>query len=145
MEDYVVFGDLSMTKDQLQKKITKLAEKWLIILGLRNWVNINLQVSEESCPRGKDTVATAYPEWEYRHATIEFYLPACQEIDDDKLEYFFVHECCHILVNEMASKKKGARKHEERTVTQLAQAFLWTWKDGAGTLEKPTYKNRKPK
>jgi hypothetical protein len=61
------------------------------------------------------------------------------------LERIFVHECCHAIVNEMREwsvghEGNGVMGHEERVVSHLANAFLWTymqgWNDGKADLRK---------
>jgi len=44
-------------------------------------------------------------------------------MENDQIEMTIVHELCHALVNEM---RKDGIDHEERTVTALTKAFLWT-------------------
>lgn len=52
-------------------------------------------------------------------------LPVMEELTDDELEEIFVHECGHILVNEMRGDPDDWLDHEERVVSTLTKAFLW--------------------
>lgn len=75
-------------------------------------------------------------DWHYLLATITWDLQAVADQNDEELESAFVHECCHILVNEMRmwaekdmdeAKHDEAVHHEERVVSTLANALVWTW------------------
>lgn len=61
--------------------------------------------------------------WMYGTAKISINLPAFAEIEPDEIESIAVHELCHILVAEM---REPEMHHEERVVTGLTKAFLWT-------------------
>ena len=62
----------------------------------------------------------------YQYAKFNFWLPSIAHLDDATLERYVIHEFCHCLVNEMGEEHDQAN-HEERVVTQLANAFVWTW------------------
>lgn len=140
-----------------RKRLKALHDKWSTPLGLR-WWRVNYEYnrdSPESRDDGRTCVAQAMVDWEYLNATITFDMQAvANETDDDDLEYYFVHECCHILVNEMRmwgnadmpeGKHDEAMHHEERVVTQMAHAFIWTYRAGrdAGKKAIPIRPKRK--
>lgn len=103
-----------MTK--LEKHIVKLTAKWKKRLGLADWT---LYTSFEKT-RGDTTRACVLERhWEYRYAVIEFYTDTCK--NDEDLERHVVHELLHCVLAELESKRK---KHEERVVVTLADAFI---------------------
>lgn len=67
-----------------------------------------------------------WAQWEYLQAKVAINVPEVARMNDDKLERVLVHELCHILVAEMRGDPDVCSDHEERTVTQLAKAFIWT-------------------
>jgi hypothetical protein len=118
-------------------RICKLIGKWVGPLGLK-WWSLNFTYSREPLESGKGEsyacLGTCTADWEYLTAQITFNLPALSKKSDADLEECFVHELCHVFVNEMrmwgekempTEKHDEAMHHEERTVTQLANAFLW--------------------
>ncbi len=130
-----------------KKRLLTLAERWITPLGLK-WWKVDLVYARESLDSSKPgwyCQAKTSVSWEYLDAKITFAMPDIVDVSDEALEKIFVHECCHILVNEMRmwaaeeiSKEKmdEAMKHEERVVCGLASAFMWTREDGANKLRK---------
>jgi hypothetical protein len=123
-------------------RIQTLSDKWIVPLGLK-WWRVNLEFNRDVTGdhgNGRCAVAETMVDWHYLLATITFNIPAVAEQADDELETMFVHECCHILVNEMrmwapknidADKNDEAMHHEERVASTLANAFIWTREAGA--------------
>ena len=63
--------------------------------------------------------------WEYRHATVKFWLPAIVRLDPPEIEDTLVHEYTHILTASMESK--FPEKHadlREFAVESIARALL---------------------
>jgi hypothetical protein len=147
-------AEFKVQKDRL----TKLQDKWIQPLGLR-WWRVNFAYSDQplksDAPDGRTCFAQAMVDWEYLNATITFDMQAvADEKDDEQLEQTFVHECCHILVNEMrmwadsempSEKHHEAMKHEERVVTQLANAFIWAYEAGIKAAKQNVKKRAKRK
>lgn len=111
-----------------KKRIDRFIEKWKAFLGLRWWsVTINYHdepyIGEATVPTAART--TTY--WEYNRAVIDFYVPEFTTESDERVEEIVIHEFCHILVNEMRQwhDANDGVPHEERVVSNLAQAFLW--------------------
>jgi len=119
-------------------RIRKLVDRWVRPLGL-NW--FKLDIDYERVPLEPPQSATGHNKtyqwrtqantavvWEYRKASMAFDMNAIHGSSDDELESLFVHELCHILVNEMRewSDDDKGRKHEESVVEGLARAFVWT-------------------
>lgn len=109
-------------------------EKWLQPLGLLWWkVDIlyyddpseilkHFHVDDDSI-----TLARSYSDWRYGTAKVIINLPALAELSPDEIETVIVHELVHVLVNEM---REGELHHEERVVSCLTKAFLWTREAG---------------
>lgn len=124
-----------MTDKQLQvvmDNVRGLRKKWFPILGLNRWRNIPIVFRRECSSDKPGAMAEVASAWDYKHATIFIYAPKWFEYMANS-EYHFVHECCHILVNEMrcwgpvtvpADDYERNIQHEERVVTELAMAFI---------------------
>lgn len=117
-----------------KSRIEHLAEKWMQPLGLK-WWHIKLVYNREADgdrDDGRCCVAYTTVDWHYLLGTITFNMQAVAEQSDGDLENQFVHECCHILINEMRmwGDHDKAIKHEERVATTLASAFIWTKEAG---------------
>lgn len=108
-----------------QKRVHRLVRRWR---GLIPGWRVNIEFSREPLDSDGDgwtTNARCDPKWEYLTANITFALQAIADLSEDELERIFVHECCHILVNEMCGPASDeATKHEERVVCGLTSAFL---------------------
>lgn len=126
-------------------RVDAISNRWFDCLGLR-WWRISIEYSREplipqdSMGGSWETIARTSVKWEYLDAVITINMPAIVDMDDDRLEHVFVHECVHVLVNEMRmwgterlseEKSEEAIKHEERVVCALTCALLWTRKAGA--------------
>lgn len=115
-----------------RKRCQAIFEAWLRPLGLLWWdVTINYYRDPSEFPVGTGSAdarvaARVWAQWEYLQATIAINVAEIATMDDDELERVLVHELCHILVNEVCDDSKAESPHEERTVTQLAKAFIWT-------------------
>jgi len=115
-----------------KKLILKYFYLWQLRLGLKWWVidlcfhrdpaTIIERFSNPGDGEGV-TLAMTTVRWQYLTATIEFNLPSWKGLSEKSIEHHILHELCHILVNEM---REGEIHHEERVVTGLTDAFLWT-------------------
>ena len=111
-------------------QIKKLFEKWTYLLGLRWWnVTITYVDDPEEIIRtfrvtdDEICVAKSYCDWRYATCNIYVNFPQLKQMDKKQIVMTIVHELCHALVNEM---RENGIDHEERVVTGLAKAFLWT-------------------
>ena len=104
-------------------------DKWLQPLGLLWWkVEIiyyddPMEIARRFVEGDGISRGTCNADWRYGTATVRLNLPALAEHSDNDIEMIVVHELVHILVNEM--REEGI-DHEERVVTGLTKAFLWT-------------------
>ena len=132
-------------------RILKLIDRWHEPLGLRWWRKVEYEYWREPLPAvdgpkpsstGFVSVAQANASWKYLDGKIKFDMQACADLPDDELEYVFVHECCHLLINEMRQcDRDDWLDHEERVCTQLGQAFRWVREFGRRDAE-PAKKRR---
>jgi len=100
--------------------------EWMKPLGLMSW-NIHVKYSDQFKNLGDDEgiLGETITNWQYKDACITFYCPIMLEISDERLEYFVLHEMCHILMNEMHNIRfDDGYMHEDRVVTNLAMAFI---------------------
>ena len=120
----------------MKKTIEKYLHKWLSPLGLL-WWEITITYYDDpkeilqkfKNPGGENIVpATVNSDWKYGTAFISINLPAFKGMKNRQVERIIVHELVHILVNEM--REEGI-EHEERVVTGLSKAFMWTANNGS--------------
>lgn len=115
-------------------------DKWITWLGLRWWdLEIHYYDKRKTFRKGTDarshqTAMTIHARWEYGMASIAVNVPVLADLSDRELEEAVVHELTHALINEMREDDPD-RKHEERVVTTLTNAFMWT-RNGARTKER---------
>jgi hypothetical protein len=124
-----------VTEHEAQReRVEAVYQKWRPILGLDSWEVTrryhNGAFVEADGRASENSIASTAVRWEYQSASIDFNLRETADLDDEHLEYFVIHECMHILTNEMRSMcQKGHRiayKHEERVCTMLAWGFMRT-------------------
>lgn len=112
-----------------RKLIDRYMNKWTYCMGLGWWrvdgYYLKGKEAKKEFPRnGQDTtLARAYADWRYSIASVYFNMPAIKGMEPKEIENMVIHELCHVLVNEM---REGELHHEERVVTTLTKAFLWT-------------------
>lgn len=120
---------------ETRRKIRKLLDKWRPRMPLDGWL-IDHDYHDE--PIGKsssdsyETLAITSCKWQYKNATIEWYVPALARLNPKRLEETVVHELCHILTDEMQEPDHPTySKHAERVVTEIARALLKTAREAA--------------
>lgn len=121
--------------EKQRERLRALIDKWRAPLGLDEWhLNFVYErglLQADDGAYDADIAGLATVRWQYRRATLSFSIPACMDMDDDELETLFVHECGHVLVNEMRDDKPGRGiPHEERVVTTLERVFRSTYAAG---------------
>ena len=134
--------------DKEYKTIKRLACKyfdvWRLRMGLRHW-DLTLLMSRTECPDSRETAGRCDCMWEYKSATITIYAPRFLNAPESKMLRIIIHEFCHVLVREMREwgdpgmdDKTAINKvaHEERVVTNLTDAFIWTYEDGVAAGKK---------
>lgn len=117
--------------EQQKSRVRALADRWLRPLGLL-WWDIEIvyfsSVPEFRDANGSDAYMVTRADWRYARATISVDCPAIAALNDKRLEWAFVHECCHILTNEVWDALEADAPelhHREHVATVLAKAFVW--------------------
>jgi hypothetical protein len=129
-----------------KRRIRRLIDKWHKSLGM-GWWSLDIKYSNTTRDDGDDysTVLMAvHTDWEYRKAAITVHIPSMFDVSNEDLEKCVVHELCHVLVNEMHdwTLEDPGKKHEERVVCGLADAFLWTRNAGKDDAKKERAKKK---
>ena len=113
-----------------KKIIQKCLNEWTYRLGLRWWeITVTWYKKPKAirryfgCKKYEMVIARTFADWRYGTASIHVNLSAFDGMNDKKIESVVIHELCHVLVNELQS---GGIDHEERVVTGLQKAFVWT-------------------
>ena len=129
---------------QQKNRLIALRDKWYKRLGL-GWWCVELEYCRDGLPDPPNndseqfqTIFKTYAKWEYRKGLIKCNMPAIAELSNDDLEEMWVHECMHLIVNEMRESGDNWLKHEESVCTALARAFIWTAQDIEKVLSKKT-------
>lgn len=106
-----------MNRKKLGAQIGEMVEEWVVLLNLGQWDVTWGFVDDLSdiCP------AEISFHWEYMTAAIAFNPRVMASRSKAQRESHIVHELCHLLIAELESTK---RKHIERVVTQLTNAFI---------------------
>ncbi len=119
-------------KSSKKKLIRRYIKRWRTILGLYQWkIKTFYHKDPEDILKNFDTgkrsmsSAMVNADWKYRSANIHFNMLNVNELPPAEIEETVVHELVHVLVNEM---REDGIHHEERVVTDLTAAFLWTRK-----------------
>ena len=109
-----------------KKRIRKIAKDWQDVLALYEWEITTEYVDGPLLVDGalnRDAAGCAKVNWQYRSATISFNTQETAKMSDVELEGCYVHEAMHVLIREMREPDDDL-KHEERTASTLAWAFL---------------------
>ena len=119
-------------------------DRWAARFGLSTWNlealyerdgDVFTPARQESTVR-TDTLATTVTNWPYMQATITFNCKALFGREHAVVEAAVIHELAHVLVAELRDVSDDFLKHEERTVTMLARAFLTTRNDALQEVAK---------
>lgn len=98
---------------------------WVRVLGLRWWkVNVCYDYCRKQYKNddGEEVLARTFVKWKYLTADIYVNVKGVRRLTDEEIEQMVIHECTHVLVNEM---REDGIDHEERVCTTLAKAFEW--------------------
>lgn len=116
--------------EEQKTRFLEVAKKWRKIIGI-DWWRINY-LYDRNPPDTREhhphTIMWVTPDWRYMEATINVYLQAIQEMDDETLEYALLHEYAHVMINELRGPNPSDEEldHEERVATTLAWSWIWT-------------------
>lgn len=123
-----------------KRRVGRLFNRWAKTLGLNQWA-LHYQCCREGemltdDDRSGDSafspVMDCEAQWQYQQVAIRVNTPMLVSMDDEDVERSVVHELCHVLVNEMRTDEPTMEQynHEERVVTMLTNALLWTRRAG---------------
>ncbi len=102
---------------------------WNAVLRLSQW-EIELiwsreRADDDKANAGRLSLATVEADWRYQRAEVTLYMPTLVECTHKAQENTVVHELVHLCLAELENRKNQHRlDHEERAVTQIANAFL---------------------
>lgn len=129
-------------------RVRALNEKWTYALGFRWWRHFEIRyyARRRDLPKahrsraGWDTVMWTTVRWDYLDAVIHVNVPAVARETEKDLEYIWLHELCHVAVNQMrpeGGSTPAELRNEELVCTRLAQMFLWIARDRQGSKPVP--------
>lgn len=116
------FKGLESKFNAIVDEIEVYIDYWQRKLGLEYW-DIYSKMIPSLCHRNTSIRACIRCSWEYRNASIEFFLPTLFDEQKREREYVVVHELCHAVINPMENKKT-VEKHLEYVVVDMANALL---------------------
>jgi len=125
--------------DEQKARIQALSAKWRTALWLNGWtITDSFYTDTLSKDSGAseiaECVAQTFVDAPYLEATIRWHVPSIADMDDERLEYIWLHEQMHILLKEMRLDglmiEGSGLPHEERVATLLAHAFQTVAKEG---------------
>ena len=117
--------------NELKKKVENIVDSWLGILGLTDH-RISYKFLREY-HQDKYTVAQVFPLWQYKHHTIEFFMPSIESSltehkSDWDVQEDILHELVHILIAPAAGNETSdnAAKNEmaEYATQSVTHALL---------------------
>lgn len=90
-----------------------------------DWVDINHRYLDGLKDNDASIVAEADPIWEYRTATVKWYLPALVRLDEKEVEHTIAHEYIHVMMAPIESKIPDKHAElKEFVVEGLAKAII---------------------
>ena len=134
--------------NSLKRTLARLLIKWQYNLGFRHW-DVHYDLVRDYHDESRDICADSSVSWEYMEIVIRFYGHKLSGKTEQELEEVIVHEFAHGLVGELrpgfacCSKNEDQGKHEERVVTMIANAILWSYQDGFEKGSKDVKGNKK--
>lgn len=85
------------------KQIEGMRKDWQDVMGL-GWIDIDHKYLEVYNEDDHQTIADTEALWQYRIATVRWYLPSVVRLDYEDIEDALVHEYTHILIAPIESK-----------------------------------------
>ena len=115
-----------------KKRVEKYINKWHRVMGL-GWFCIEYIWDREHKEDSPNTAALTNSAWQYKDASITWFLPQIQALADDRLENIVVHEFCHVLLSGLAQwieDNPQADQLNEYTTELVANAMIWSREAG---------------
>lgn len=126
------------TASRVRRRVRRVYQDIGHIMGM-DWWDITFEFCEQDedfdRANGDTAIMICRADWRYGRATILVNVKYVDSIGDQALEEYLTHEMMHILVNEMR-QKEDCLAHEERVVTGLTKAFMWSREYARGRREK---------
>lgn len=111
--------------DAAWKRVILCTSLWSRTLGMDG---LTIKHRRVDAPPEDGELAATHPQWEYKQASIIWYMPKVAAIDDDELEAAVVHEFVHVLLAPMETwareQKKCPTQAFEFAVESVTQAIL---------------------
>lgn len=119
---------------QQKKRVMVILDKWRPVLGLSDHRMRYKFIREYHAEH--EVAAQCFPLWQYKHHTVEFYMPSLAECDDDsEIEEDILHELVHILVapasGNYAPDDDALRAQYEYATQSITYALIWAREAGA--------------
>lgn len=124
-----------------KKRVQKYIDRWFIPMGL-GWFKVDMVWDRATKEDAPSVAAEVYTQWQYRQASVHWYLPNLATVKDDELDDIVVHEFTHILINPLTLIDKSEdlpMQHEYATET-IARAIQGA--RTAGEKDKAIYKHK---
>lgn len=109
----------------LQKKRIKFElQRWWNALGIDRH-NIDVVYHRDYADDNNSVVGRTYCNWQYMHGTLDFFLPAVANIDENDMENMVVHELVHIIAWPLWDNAGTSRRKEnEYAIECMARALI---------------------
>lgn len=110
--------------DEAWARVEQATKAWGHRLGITNVTHRRIDTVADHPYEG--VVAETKGAWEYRQASILWYVPNVCTVDDPELERIVVHEFCHVLMAPMESLVTLQKHYKtcEYAVQRVADAIL---------------------
>jgi predicted SprT family Zn-dependent metalloprotease len=123
--------------DKQKARVQKYIDKWFTTLGM-GWFTIDFEWTRET---DGGTAGRTTSQWQYRSATITFFLSILAEHDDDTVERTVVHEMAHVLLSGIAQNmihddETLSNQVNEYTTETVTAALMWARLAGEDQLKK---------
>ena len=113
-------------QEAVRNRITKITTALEHELGLDGWLQITHQFDPGFDSDETGTTAETFPQWEYRCASITWFIPVAATQTDAELEAAAIHEYLHLLLAPIATlmpKGRGVEKLEEFVTESLMRVI----------------------
>jgi hypothetical protein len=116
--------------DALKSKLKAMSHKWADRMGL-GWYRLNFEWVRDYNEEVRDRAGQCHSSWQYREATITFYLAKLIGFEDSVIEETVVHELAHCLASPLEDLSSDmAAQQTEYCTTLIAKAVKWAYDDG---------------
>jgi hypothetical protein len=104
---------------EFEKRATEMTNRIAEELDL-GWLRINHRFNEHAAPESLDTIAEAYPHWEYRQTKIIWNVSTASTVNDDELERVIIHELVHALIAPLFEELSNAQQQKLSKQNELS-------------------------